>query len=541
MRRSLFATITTILATTATVGCRDDIPSGPELRPERPRLSSSTQEPFKYDISGVANERVPTLQPTSTSAAVWGGDGQAAMISSSRADFPREGSRYLVVSSGSATEFDRDSWTKSTRYQTACTSDGRCDVGGVDLVLGVPSGATSAVLNFRYYTWDGGAKADPFHIYVVDDEGNATVASGGVATIQSEFLLGNGPTTMGNLRYGDFLRSVSIPVNAGQTQLRLRFEASDTPDGSTFENMGGGFDSGALIDNIRFVSDLADGAAPVVKGTQLDPTPVPWNQASSLTSVVDDAGTGGSGIGAAEYQVDGGPFGAMPAASGYSFGTPTVLVQQWLPAYPAATVTVRTVCVRGQDVRGNVSGTDCTEQAVYDPAQGYVAGSGMFESLPGAYTATGNRYVDYAVAGPAQFGFSSRYRNGKSTPSGRTRFTFRAGKLTFESASYEYLIVSAAQARYKGRGRLRFNEDPVVFNGARLAGDDYGFLVSATDGDLPGGGGTDKVRFKIWRLLDGAVVYDSQRGSTSHADSKDLDDGAEPLTAITGGRILIKK
>jgi hypothetical protein len=477
----------------------------------------------------------------SMTATVWGGSGQAAMLSSSRADFPREGSRYLVVSSGNAQEFERDSWTKSTTYPTACTSDGRCDVGGVDLALDVPSGATAVVLNFRYYTWDGGTKADPFHISVVDDQGMATVVSEGVATIQSEFLLGNGPTTAGTLRYGDFLRSVSIPVQAGQMQIRLRFEASDTPDASTFEDMGGGFDSGALIDNIRFVSDLADRTAPAVKGTQLDPTPVAWSQRSSLTSVIDDASSGGSGIGAAEYQVDGGPFGAMAAASGYSFGTATVLVQHTVPAYLSVTTTVRTVCVRGEDVRGNVSGTECIEQAVYDPAQGHVAGSGSFYSNKSAYTATGNSYVDYEVAGPAQFGFSSRYRSGKSTPSGKTRFTFRAGMLGFESASYEYLLVSGAQARYKGRGRLRLNGEPVLFNGARLSGDDYGFLVSATDGDLPGGGDTDKVRFKIWRLADGAVVYDSQRGSTSHVESKDLQDDAEPLTAITSGRILIKK
>jgi hypothetical protein len=60
----------------------------------------------------------------------------------------------------------------------------------------------------------------------------------------------------------------------------------------------------------------------------------------------------------------------------------------------------------------------------------------------------------------------------------------------------------------------------------------YGFLLTATDGQLAGGGGTDRFRIKIWNKTSGDVVYDSQMGAA-------LD--AAPTTALGGGSITIHK
>jgi hypothetical protein len=58
----------------------------------------------------------------------------------------------------------------------------------------------------------------------------------------------------------------------------------------------------------------------------------------------------------------------------------------------------------------------------------------------------------------------------------------------------------------------------------------YGFMLTAVDGEVSGGGGTDKFRIKIWEKASGAVVYDNQPGA---------EDDATPSTVIGGGPIII--
>jgi hypothetical protein len=61
---------------------------------------------------------------------------------------------------------------------------------------------------------------------------------------------------------------------------------------------------------------------------------------------------------------------------------------------------------------------------------------------------------------------------------------------------------------------------------------DFGFLLSAVDGEMNGGGGTDKFRIKIWDKLSSAVIYDNQTGAADNADA---------TTAIEAGSIAIHK
>jgi hypothetical protein len=58
-------------------------------------------------------------------------------------------------------------------------------------------------------------------------------------------------------------------------------------------------------------------------------------------------------------------------------------------------------------------------------------------------------------------------------------------------------------------------------------------MLTATDGQVSGGGGVDKFRLKIWDKDNGeALVYDNQMGAS------DTDD---PTTALGGGSIVIHK
>ena len=59
---------------------------------------------------------------------------------------------------------------------------------------------------------------------------------------------------------------------------------------------------------------------------------------------------------------------------------------------------------------------------------------------------------------------------------------------------------------------------------------EYGFMISAIDGDLKPNGGEDMFRIKIWELGTKDVIYDNQMGD---------DEDADPTTTIGGGSIVI--
>lgn len=150
---------------------------------------------------------------------------------------------------------------------------------------------------------------------------------------------------------------------------------------------------------------------------------------------------------------------------------------------------------------------------IYDPEGGFVTGGGWINSPAGAYIA------NQTLIGMANFGFVSKYQKGATIPIGETEFQFKIADLNFHSTSYDWLVVAGARAQYKGSGTI---------NGAG----DYAFMLTAIDGQINGGGGTDKFRIKIWEKVTETIVYDNQNGAM---------DDAEPVTIIVGGSIVIHK
>jgi PKD repeat protein len=148
---------------------------------------------------------------------------------------------------------------------------------------------------------------------------------------------------------------------------------------------------------------------------------------------------------------------------------------------------------------------------VYDASAGFVTGAGLIDSPAGAYT------PDPSLAGKATFGFVARYQQGTTAPSGATQFRFQMAGLSFSSTSYQWLVVSGPKAQFKGSGTMNGNGD-------------YGFLLTATDGQVNGGGGVDKFRIKIWDKLTDEVIYDNQMGAG---------DTTDPATALVGGNIIV--
>ena len=153
---------------------------------------------------------------------------------------------------------------------------------------------------------------------------------------------------------------------------------------------------------------------------------------------------------------------------------------------------------------------------IFDPAGGFVTGGGWLTSAPGSFA--GDPYL----TGRANFGFVSKYLRGQNVPTGETEFQFQLAGFNFHSTAYEWLVVSGSKAQYRGSGTI---------NGMG----NYGFLLTAYDGQGNGGGGVDKFRIKIWDSNNGnGVVYDNRRGQS---DDMDL---ADPQ-AIGGGSIVIHR
>ena len=150
---------------------------------------------------------------------------------------------------------------------------------------------------------------------------------------------------------------------------------------------------------------------------------------------------------------------------------------------------------------------------VYDPNGGFVTGGGWIDSPSGAYT------LNPSLVGRASFGFVSKYLAGASSPAGNAEFQFRIANFNFKSTSYDWLVVGGAKAQIKGAGTV---------NGSG----NYGFILTAIDGGINGGGGADKFRMKIWDKNNGETVYDNKLGSL---------DNSTDATELGGGSIVIHR
>lgn len=160
---------------------------------------------------------------------------------------------------------------------------------------------------------------------------------------------------------------------------------------------------------------------------------------------------------------------------------------------------------------------------VYDPAGGFVTGGGWFDSPPDAYTP--NDRDDTNVTGKAHFGLVSRYKKGQSAPDGSTNFRFAAGDLEFNATAYDWMIITGARARYKGKGSVN--------GGAEL----YKFQVTALDADENDNDShtEDSFRIKIWQEDTGGaeiVLYDNGLGTDDSA-------GSGGTTPLGGGSITV--
>ena len=104
-------------------------------------------------------------------------------------------------------------------------------------------------------------------------------------------------------------------------------------------------------------------------------------------------------------------------------------------------------------------------------------------------------------------------------PTGQTEFQFQTASFNFHSTDYQWLVISGAKAQYKGTGTV---------NGTS----GYSFKLTATDGEISGGGGVDKFRIHITNTATGGTVYDNVPGAADDITHTNPE-------AIAGGDIVI--
>jgi hypothetical protein len=177
-------------------------------------------------------------------------------------------------------------------------------------------------------------------------------------------------------------------------------------------------------------------------------------------------------------------------------------------SYKLATAGVYKLQMNITDQKGitsyaTTSGYDEAIVVAYDPNGGYTYGGKKFKSPKGALPSQPN------VAGEMTYGFQTNYYKGATNPKGETWFILNNGEFEFNALNFEYLVVNGAKAQFKGLGKM-------VRNGVEQSG--IAFILTVIDGQLTGGGGTDKIRMKIYNKNTGEIYYDSQPGA-SDADN----------------------
>lgn len=231
--------------------------------------------------------------------------------------------------------------------------------------------------------------------------------------------------------------------------------------------------SGAYPNYVGYGLLDVDNTPPVVTSVTATPNPVAKGASLSLTATLLD--TGGSGLSIAHYTIDG----STPQLMGTPSGASAVLT---IPLAPFPSAAVHTLCVRAQDLAGNISEETCTFVPVYDPDAGFVTGAGWFQS----------------ASGKANLGFVAKYHANSQTPTGNLEF--QVGTLKFKASSFDWLVINGGTAQLAGAGTV---------NGSGS----YQFLLTALDHTL------DSVALKIWSAS--GTVFES------------------PSTPMGGGQIKI--
>jgi hypothetical protein len=170
-----------------------------------------------------------------------GGHFQAAVRSTPLQGFPLQGTSFLSISSGNATSPGSGLSNGLPCITSVPTYGVLCNVGGLNISLMVPAGATTVNFSYRYWTVDYCDFWDPFRVFLVAPNGTRTQ----IALSDLVTDIGCPPSSISQLKFSPHIRAVSADVSAyvGQT-IVIEFRASDRLDGANA--------AGAIVDDLFF-------------------------------------------------------------------------------------------------------------------------------------------------------------------------------------------------------------------------------------------------------------------------------------------------
>jgi Big-like domain-containing protein len=290
--------------------------------------------------------------------------------------------------------------------------------------------------------------------------------------------------------------------------------------GSGFHTINGAYQGSAIHQASNDDFDIAVNLRSTSTSLSCVPPVQQVGQNITCTATVSDTDPNGSKsdpTGTVTFARNGSAAGSCTLVSD---GNPITFTSSCSVTYSSTVATVDDIVATygGSTVHAG-STSDTVFIVFYDANAGFVTGGGWIMSPPGACQLS---VYCVGATGKANFGFVSKYQKGATVPTGNTEFQFQAGDLNFKSTSYDWLVVSgsgASKAQYKGSGTI---------NGSG----DYGFMLTATDGDNMNPKQPDKFRIKIWNKTTGLPVYDNQPTGADNAD---------PSTVLGGGSIVIHK
>jgi hypothetical protein len=241
--------------------------------------------------------------------------------------------------------------------------------------------------------------------------------------------------------------------------------------------------------NVRtvFTTVSVFNVAPTITSVTGPEGPVRLGTSSTLTAAYTDPGAPETFTCTFNWQDGSAPISVSGGANGCT------------ASHTYAAAGVYSVDVTVTDGDGGASTETFDYAVVYSPDAGSVTGGGSINGTD-----------------RGQFGFNAKYHGEELK--GQTQFQVKDTNLSFNSSSYDWLVVFGGVAVYEGSGTV---------NGVG----DYRFRVTMTDSKVSGSG-ADTFRIQIWDRTTDTLTYDSEPGA---------DDFALPTRQLATGNIAIHK
>jgi len=458
------------------------------------------------DVTGT--EVIDALMDLNTGNAISFDSGASAVngfgvIDTKLASFPLEGNSAVIISTGTinSAALDNNSTSTTTELDGLNTDDGQ-DLTRLEFVLAPPTGKKSISVYWRLMSeeFPENEVSDTFNDTYTIEVGDKVITYD-LQNLTLSHLESIGTTYDGATYIYRTIFPFSLTDLNSDGTLTVVFSVFDVGDST--------FDTAVLLDKLEWgeeTGEIIDFEIPEPIITDLTISPgllIPLIDSSTANpSAIElsvNTSVEVSTISAVQFTVNGGIPINMTADDGsfddnfehVSYSGTLDLLGIVNPGIYSIQV-YATSTQAGYTFEGIMENIDLV---VYDVSAGSVSGSGQFISPVGAYR------DNLSLTGMAHIAFVSKYRRGKSEPDGNTAFRFKAAGLSFQSSTYQWLVVTEYSAKFKGTGVVNIDGQQHICK----------FMLTGVDNE------PDEIRMKLWQedgFGEESVIYDNSDESS---------------------------